>query len=149
MQGARQRKREDLDGFSSDDSMNEFSEDQVDQIDAGSSHDTSITDHKSKASQSEMHQFGFGLKQLINKPSFIMDDAMGSVRVMPGVAVRAPLRYTFGSVTCRSRWNRIEAFPAGNVFGHVGLSRSHVGMHVGHNLKKVLVKNIFICFNLF
>jgi len=78
MQGARQRKREDLDGFSSDDSMNEFSEDQVDQIDAGSSHDTSITDHKSKASQSEMHQFGFGLKQLINKPSFIMDDAMGS-----------------------------------------------------------------------
>ena len=66
MQGARQRKREEAeykkDGFCSDDSMSgEFSEDQVDQIDAGlsSSHDTSITDHK--ASQSEM-QFGFGLK---------------------------------------------------------------------------------------
>ena len=76
MQGARQR-REEKDGlFGSDDLMSDFSEDQVDQIDGGSSHDTSVTDHK--ASQSETMQFGFGLKQLISKPSFITDDSMGS-----------------------------------------------------------------------
>ena len=61
MQGARQRKREIAErhsGFSSDDLSEDFSEDQVDQIEVGSSHDTSITDHK----ESDL-QFDFELKQ--------------------------------------------------------------------------------------